>query len=114
MRLTGIFLMASMFSSVSLASGSGTGSILGYIPSTTGSAQEFFVVSTSAITGTPSCNTSSRFALSSADPKYKSTLASVMAAFYSGAQVHIVGNGTCNVFSNAEDIAYICFGSIPC
>lgn len=103
-----------LLSSVSFAAGSGAGVVTGYIPAAAG-ATEFFLVSTQSILGTtPSCNTTSRFALSAADPKYKAVLASIVAAYHAGTQVYIVGAGTCTVWGNAEDISYVCFGSVPC
>lgn len=103
-----------LVSSVSLASGAATGVVTGYIPTAAG-ATEFFLVSTQTTIGTtPPCNITSRFALSAVDKKYKAVLASIVAAYHAGTPVYIVGAGTCNVWGNAEDISYVCFGSVPC
>ena len=96
------------------AAGLGTGVITGYAPSTSGGAPEFIVFSVEILTGTPACNTTARFSISSTDAKYKTVVAGIMAAFHTGTPVRVVGFGTCNIWSNAEDVSYVCFGNVPC
>lgn len=55
--------------------GSGTGRITYFVISTVPSGQESFVVRFSTMSNIPGCSTGNRFAMSAADPKYKSTLA---------------------------------------
>src|SRR5262245_18795305 len=114
MRRTIISALLVLISTTAVAAGTGTGRIVGYVPSTSGGRPEFVLVTTETISGTAPCNTTGRFGLSSSDPKYKSVFASIVAAYHAGTEVHIFGLGTCDVFSNAEDISYICFGSIAC
>ena len=96
------------------ANGLGTGRITGWAPSTSGGNPEFVVLSVETITGTPPCNTTARFSISSTDPKYKTVVAGIIAAFHAGTPVRVFGLGTCNVWSNAEDVTYICFGNVAC
>jgi hypothetical protein len=107
-------LVASITIAVSAAfAGTGTGTISGFIPGNP-SGTAILVFSTTAQSDSPSCNTSQRFAISSTNPTYKDTVAAVLEAYATGASINAVGLGTCNVLSNAEDLSYICVGSIPC
>lgn len=107
-----IALLLATASSFTFA-GAGTGKILGYLPFSAGSTEIFFVNSENNLNQI-SCNTTNRYAMSASDPKYKSTQAALMAAFMAGSQVVVKGKGSCNVWANAEDIDYICLGTIPC
>ncbi len=93
--------------------GNGGGIVMGFIP---GSLQgtAVFIFSTSTVSNSPSCDTTQRFAISSADAKYKDTVAAVLEAHATGTSVNAVGLGTCTVLSNAEDLNYLCIGTIPC
>ena len=92
----------------------GGGRILGYIPYTSGG-KEVLIVRTENLTGSrPGCNSSARFAISSANVNFKSTQSAIMAAMASGARVYIRGQGTCSAWGNAEDFSYVCIGDISC
>jgi len=106
-----------MFVATSAAmAGSGSGTITGFIPGNVASGATVFVFQTSSnpTPPNPGCNTSLRFAIASTNPQYSSTVAAVMTAYASGAQVIAIGTGYCTVVPNAEDLNYVCVGSIPC
>ncbi len=95
------------------APGIGTGKVTGLIPYTHGT-DEMFFVKIENISGTPACNVSSRFTMTSAYPAYKGTYSAILAALMSGMEVKATGHGTCNNSSNSEDLRYICLGETPC
>ena len=68
-----------------------------------------FVYVSVAPTGSPACATSNlfRFAIDPATPIGMSQIAMVLSAHATGAQVDIVGYGTCGVWSDTETIWYI-------
>lgn len=92
----------------------GSGRILGYIPYASGG-KEVLIVRAENLSGSrPGCNSSARFAISSANVNFKSTQSAIMAAMASGARVYIRGQGTCSAWGNAEDFSYVCIGDISC
>jgi len=93
--------------------GVGTGKVTGIIPYKNGS-DEMFFIKTENISNSPSCNVTSRFTMTSADPAFKGTYSAVLAALMSGMEVKATGHGTCNNYSNSEDLWYICLGDTPC
>ena len=93
--------------------GEGSGKITGFIPYFSG-ADETIIIMTQSIMGTSACNTTSRFAIKSSDPKFKGTRAAAMAAYLAGSPVIVRGSNTCNTHGNSEDLLYMCVGSIPC
>lgn len=93
--------------------GSGSGTVTGFIPGNAGGSA-IFVFQASSVSGSPACDTTQRFAIASTSPHYNTTVAAVIAAYGTGASVNAVGLGTCNVLLNAEDLNYVCVGSIPC
>ena len=111
-RWLAVLLFATTAMAQGTGPGTGTGTITGFIPGNVSGAS-VFVFQTSANTPT-SCNRSFRFAIASTNPQYSSTIAAVMTAYASGAQVTAIGTGNCNVVPNAEDLNYVCVGSIPC
>lgn len=99
-------------SQVATAGSTGTGTITGYIVYSTGGV-DYFLFSTSALSGAPSCNATARFVVSSADPKFKNTTAAVLAAYATQSPVVIIGLGTCTTtISNSEDVYSMIGGSI--
>jgi hypothetical protein len=88
---------------VSSLAGTGRGALLGALPYTCPGGECFFVQATSN-TGLAACNTSGRFVMSASDPKYKTTVAALLAAYHSQTPVTLYGAGTCNTWSNAEDL----------
>lgn len=104
----GLALMTSV-----AAAGSGSGTVTGFIPGNATSGT-VFVFKTSTVSGSPTCDTTQRFAIASTNPQYNSTVASVIAAYATGSSVNAVGLGTCDVVSNAEDLNYVCVGTISC
>ena len=111
-----IWLGLTMVATTAIAGsgGVGTGAVTGFIPGNVASGASVFVFQTSSNQTLASCNSTQRFAMSSANPQYNSTVAAVMSAYASGAPVIAVGLGSCNVVSNAEDLNYVCVGTIPC
>lgn len=109
--LLGLALVANS----AMAFETGTGTVTGFIPGNVGAGTSVFVFQTSSnSTPSTSCNTTQRFAIASTNPQYSSTVAAVIAAFASGAPVTAFGLGTCDVVSNAEDLNYMCVGTLPC
>jgi hypothetical protein len=96
------------------SAGTFIGVITGYIPYSTGTTAVLFVAGNGSYTNAPSCNTTSRFTMTSGSPRYQATLAAIIAAQASGAQVKIHGLGTCANWTNSEDIDHICVGSVAC
>lgn len=107
-----LFLFITLFTS-SVYAGTGTGTVTGYIPYSNGNA-EILLFKTSTITDTQNCNTIQRFAIDSNNPRFKNTVAAVMAAYAAGSPIIVRGLNTCNVLGNSEDASYICVGNIPC
>jgi hypothetical protein len=105
--------VASIVLSAGLAQAEGiaNGQITSYTAGASGG-EEFLLVYITSITGAPSCSTGSRFIMSAAAPNYKSTLAIVMASYHSGATVTVRGLGTCSLWSNTEDLSYVCPGTL--
>lgn len=96
------------------AAGVFVGKITGYIPYSTGGTAVLFVAGDGVYTGAPACNSTDRFTILASNPRYEATLAAVLAAQASGAQVKIYGLGTCANWGNSEDIDHICVGTIAC
>jgi hypothetical protein len=92
--------------------GSGSGKITGLFTATIGNDSLLFI-KTESLSGTPSCNYTTRFVMKSADPSFKSMVAVAITAYASGETVTAVGLGTCNSWDNSEDLQYIVLGSIP-
>jgi hypothetical protein len=86
------------------------GQILRYTTGAQGQ-QEYLLVYMSGISGAPTCSTASRFIMSSTAPNYRSTVATVIAAYHAGATVTARGLGTCNFWANTEDLSYVCPGT---
>jgi len=95
--------------------GTGSGAVTNITPIVL-NGTEMFVVTLSTMNESPTCDGSSpRFALSASDPKYKSVMALLLGAYFSGASVFARGLGTCNLYSSAEDLSYVCLnGGVPC
>ena len=94
--------------------GSGTGRVT-YFVSMTLNGQEAFVVRFSTMNGIASCNSASRFVMTAADPKYKTTLAILLGAWLSGnTTAFVYGTGSCTIYSGSEDLMYACAGGDPC
>jgi hypothetical protein len=113
-------LVALLAASITLAvssagAGTGTGTISGFIPGDPNGTAIFVFSTTTTVPGTsPSCNSTQRFAISSTNPTYEITVAAVLEAHATATPVNAVGLGTCTVLGNAEDLNYLCVGSIPC
>jgi hypothetical protein len=60
------------------------------------------------------CNTTGRFAISSADVRYKATLPSVIAAHATQTQVKISYDETCDLWTNAYNLNFVCVGDAAC
>jgi hypothetical protein len=107
-----VWIGLAFITSVAMA-GNGGDAVTGFIP---GSLQgtAIFIFSTTSVGSPPSCDTTQRFAISSTDAKYKDTVAAILEAHATGISVSAVGLGTCTVLSNAEDLNYVCVGTIPC
>lgn len=99
--------------SIGVTAGVGTGKVTGYLPYSSG-LNEMFFIRVENISGAPTCNATARFVMKSDNPKFKSTNSAVLAAFMAGTAIIVNGLDTCNNFSNAEDINYVCLGDIPC
>lgn len=108
------FLLGLTLAATTAAAGTGTGTVTGFIPGNVASGTAVFVFQTSSNSPLASCNQTQRFAIASTNPQYNSTVAAVIAAFASGASVTAIGLGTCNVVGNAEDLNYVCVGTLPC
>ncbi len=94
--------------------GTGTGIVTGYIPGNPNGVA-IFVFSTSTVSSPlASCNSTQRFAISSNDPKYRDTVAAILEAHATGTPVTALGTGNCTVLNNAEDLSYVCVGTVPC
>lgn len=95
--------------------GSGTGRITYFVSTTTSGGQEAFVVRFSTMNNVPGCSGGNRFAMSAANPNYKTTLAMLLGAWLSGnTTVFVHGSGSCTVYPGSEDLLYACGGGDPC
>jgi hypothetical protein len=107
-----VALIAAMSITSVASAGEGAGRITGLIPFAT--TEEVFFIKVETASNLPSCNSSQRFVLRSSAINFKTNVASLLAAYHAGTVVRIIGGGTCNTWSNSEDVAYICFGETPC
>jgi len=113
MKYIALILIFSISFTAFSSPGIGTGKVTGIIPYKNGS-NEMFFIKIENVSNSPSCNDTSRFTMTSADPSFKGTYSAVLAALMSGMEVRATGLGTCNNFSNSEDLHYICLGDTPC
>lgn len=60
------------------------------------------------------CNTTGRFALSSAHVNYDAFVAAIMAAYHANDTVAVLYNEACNMFPNAYDLYAFCVGEMVC
>jgi hypothetical protein len=92
------------------------GRVLGFMPFSSGTTEMFFIKMEIIQNApqTPACNTTERFTMTSTNTRYKQTFAAILSAYHAESPVRVYGAGTCNNWSNAEDIAYICVGDISC
>jgi len=112
-----VWVVAALWSSgLALAQsggGTGSGTVLNFTPAVSNGV-EFYVLTLSSMS-TASCATTGRFALSSSDPKYKTTVAILLGAYFSGTSVFARGLATCTVYGGSEDLAYVCADNgAPC
>jgi hypothetical protein len=107
-----IWMLLALTTGTAIA-GSGSGVMTGFISGVNGNGTAIFVFTTAALVAAP-CNTTQRFAIVSSDPKYKDTVAAIMEAHATGASVTVIATGNCTVLQNAEDLSYLCVGTIPC
>lgn len=95
--------------------GTASGTVVSFTPVTQQNGTEFFVLTLSNRSNAPACATSSRLALSATDAKYKTVVAMLLGAYFTGASVYAVGEGTCNTYGDSEDLQYVCLnGGTPC
>lgn len=86
--------------------------IKGYIPYEAGGKELLILQLEGNVTG--GCNTTGRFAIDSAQLKFKATRAAIMAAFHSQTPITVFYYQTCNSYGNSWDIAWVCVGNLPC
>lgn len=96
------------------SAGSSSGVITGVISYHCAPAVECVFVQASAHANHAACNVSSRFVISGSDPKFKTTVALLLGAYFSGTPVILYGTGACTTSSNSEDLSHACTGTIPC
>lgn len=60
------------------------------------------------------CNASGRYAIDSSSPHFKATYAAILSSFHAQNDVFVAYSQSCNSWSNAWDVAYVCVGSINC
>jgi hypothetical protein len=109
-----LLIFAVAFSAEPVLAGTGSGTVVNLTPSAL-SGTEFFVLTLSTMTGQPTCATSGRFALSSTAPTYRTIVAGLLGAYFSGATIFVRGLGTCDTYTGTEDIGNVCFdGGTPC
>ena len=94
--------------------GSASGIVTYFVPFDIGG-QEAFVFRLSTMNSdAPACNTSNRFVVTAANPRFKMFFASILAASMSNTPIYVYGSGSCTIYDNAsENLAYICLGSTP-
>lgn len=92
--------------------GRNTGVVTGYIPYSNAGKEVFFVKITNS--STSGCNTTGRFAIDDDSERFDVTRSAVIAAYHAQTPVTIVFKASCDTWSNATDINYMCFGNIPC
>ena len=102
MSALGALTVVALSLTVVCRAGTGQG-VLSY-PNFIGSG--IIVVSAGSVTGMAACATTGRFAFNSTTAGGKSQLAGLLTAYAAGMPVTIVGNGTCNVWGDSEDINY--------
>lgn len=96
------------------ANGAANGTVTYFVPFTYNGV-EGFVVRLTTMSTPAACSTSNRFIMMNTSASYKTTLAAVLGAHFSGSSIFIRGTGSCTQYDNAsEDLAYVCLGPDPC
>jgi hypothetical protein len=111
-RSSGLGIIGLLISALAQA-GSGNGQITYFVPFVI-NGQEAFVFRLSTMSGAPACSSGNRFALTAADPRYKTIVAAIIGASLSGASIFAWGSGSCTTYAGSEDLSYICLGPDPC
>ena len=107
-------LVVTLLLTGAIQAGTGSGTVVNITPAVL-NGTEMFVVTFSTMSSQPTCASSSRFALSASDPKYKSVFAILIGAYFSGASVFARGLGSCNLYAETEDLGYVCLNNaVPC
>ncbi len=101
-----------MFSALAANADSQSGKIVGFVPYTKGGKEVFLFKFQGNNTG--GCNSSGRFAMDSTSLHFKATYAAILAAFNSQSDVFVAYSQSCNAWSNAWDVTYVCTGAINC
>jgi len=97
------------------ATGTGTGSITNLTSFTFNGVEMFTLTMSSMSSPFAACAHSNRFIISAQDPKFKTVLAMLLGAYYSGSSVIVYGGGTCNTYDGAsEDINGACVSTTSC
>jgi len=68
---------------------------------------QFFVSSDAAISNKPACATANRFVFDPTTVNGKVMLATIMTAYAMGRTVTMLGDNTCNIWGDSEDLAVI-------
>lgn len=109
-----IFLLCIVIMVPSSFAGTGTGKIIGVLPYSKPTGEKLFFITVETKENTASCNVTNRFVLSDTYAAFDITVSAALAAYHAKTEVTIKGLGSCNYWSNSEDVNQICFGSIAC
>ncbi|MET1257592.1 hypothetical protein [Aliikangiella maris] len=113
MRKCLILIKLFMLPTMVLAEGTSNSKIKGYVLSNSGG---FYITPDVVISNTASCNHTNRFVVDTNTAFGKLVVSSVLAAYHSGKELRLVGDGTCNsgMSPNSESLRKICTKDGPC
>jgi hypothetical protein len=100
-------LALAMFPRNALASGSATGVVNGLLVEGNGTSAQVALAYVSNYTGGPACATTHAFTIDLTTNQGRAEFSVLLTARQTGATVQVAGQGTCNLWSNSEDVSYI-------
>lgn len=106
-----IFVLLSLCA-LSAHGDSQSGKVIGFLPYTN-SGKEVLLLKVQG-NNSGGCNSSGRYAIDNTSPHFKMTYAAILAAFHSQTDVFVAYSQSCNSWSNAWDVTYVCSGGINC
>jgi len=95
------------------AEGTSNSKIKGYVLSNSGG---FYITPDVTISSPASCNQTNRFIVDTNSAFGKLVVSSILAAYHSGKELRLYGDGTCNsgINDNSETLRKICTKEGPC
>jgi hypothetical protein len=111
MKRVGLMVCLLLSAQVSLGAAK-SGTITGYANVMSGNVPTLVIkLDSGEVVG---CNTTGRYAIASTDPRYKATVAGVMAAYHAQSPVKISYGEACDAWPNSYNLQFVCVGDVSC